>query len=84
MSAIPKYDAEEIRFDIVKEVRQSTCDSRELICIDVDRVGDGYRAIVNGYEITLPSWVGTMTDAKQIALEAATKIISEALAEIVK
>jgi hypothetical protein len=74
----------EIRFDIQKEPRQSTCDSRELICIDVDRVGANYRAIINGYEFELPEKVQTMAAAKQSAIYLAVKSINEAISELLR
>lgn len=82
MSALKDYDSSEIRFDIVKEGRLSLSDSNEIICIDIDKVGDGYRAIVNGCEFSLPAWVGNMSDARQIALEVAAGCVNKALQEL--
>jgi hypothetical protein len=42
--------ASDIRFDVEKEARVSLKDSKEIISIDIDKVGDRYRAIINTEE----------------------------------
>jgi len=77
MSAI-----EEIRFDIEKPERVSAEDSRQLIVIDVDAVGAGYRAIINGCEFELPENIPTIQDALKVAVELAIQEVSKAMAEL--
>lgn len=75
--------AVEIRFDIEKEQRVTAEDSRELIVIDVDRVGDGYRAIINGCEFELPEGLPTIEDARRVAVELAIREIAAAAKELI-
>ena len=74
--------ADEIRFDVKKEPRASIEDSRELICIDVDQVGAGYRAIINGQEYSLPDSISNMRDARRLAVTIAVRELNVAIGEL--
>jgi hypothetical protein len=83
MSAELQYTADDVPFDLQKEQRISIQDSRELIVIDVDRVGDGYRAIINGCEFELPGNLPTIADARRVAVELAVKEIAAAAKQLI-
>jgi hypothetical protein len=76
------FDVDDVRFDFVKEARLSVEDSRELICIDVERIGSGYRAIINGREYDLPLNLPTIEDARKVAIELAIREISSSSTEL--
>ncbi len=74
--------AEDIPFDYPKEPRQSLATANGFICIDIDRLGSGYRAIINGAEYALPDYVTNAVDAKQAACRLASRLANEAMAEL--
>jgi hypothetical protein len=81
------YDirADQIPFDTIeKEPRFSIEDSRQLICIDVDRVGSGYRAVINGLEYQLPDGIATIEDAAKVACDIAIREVNKSLREIIQ
>jgi hypothetical protein len=83
MSRKLDYSADEIPFDFAKESRVSLSDARDIIVIDIDRVGDGYRAIINGCEFELPPGIGSIDDAKKVALSMAIAHISQATKQLI-
>ena len=82
---MPQISSDEIPFETIsKEPRASVEDSRQLICIDVDRIGTGYRAIINGSEYELSEQIPTMEDARRVACDLAIREINKAISEIIQ
>lgn len=77
------YSADDIRFDVAKESWVTLADSRDIIVIDIDRVGAGYRAIINGFEVDLPEAIRTMEEARKAAVEIAIAEVAAAGKELI-
>jgi hypothetical protein len=77
------YSADDIRFDLDKEPRVTLRDSRDIITIDIDRVGAGFRAIINGSEIELPEGIRTMEEARKAAVEIAIAEVAIAAKQLI-
>jgi hypothetical protein len=69
--------ASDIRFDVEKEARVSLKDSKEIISIDIDKVGDRYRAIINTEEYWLPDYVQDMTAARRIVIKRSLRMLRD-------
>lgn len=82
MQLTTKLSAEEIPFDLPKEPRITINTQNDFICIDVDKVGDGYRAIINGHDYELPDYVTNRFDAKQAACRLAAQLANRAIGEL--
>lgn len=83
MSRKLEYSGSDIRFDYPKGERISLQDSRELICIDLDRMGSDFRLIINGCEVNMPAGNLSDEDARKVAVEIAIAEIAIAAKELI-
>jgi hypothetical protein len=75
--------ADDIPFDFPKEKRLSLSDSRDIITIEIDRMGAGFRAVINGTEFELPPGLDSMEEAGKAAIQIAIAEISVAAKELI-
>jgi hypothetical protein len=78
-----EYSADDVQFDYPKEPRVTLSDCRDIINIDIDRMGAGYRAIINGLEVELPEGIKTIEEARQAAVKIAIAEIAAAAKELI-
>lgn len=78
-----EYTADDVPFDYPKQPRVSLSDCRDIIIIDIDRMGAEYRAIINGLEVMLPPGIASIEEARKVAVEIAIAEIAAAAKELI-